>query len=742
MPKLFFISIYLLLFSSDANFHFPVIFPDAGPLGIQFDSSLHVVGFARKQDGTTLPAESSRWLRHGDILESINGENVRGLALSDVTSIVAKAKVPRTLTFSTTSDRVAEMSATLDGPVGIHGHSGLLELTSKTGGTMLGSIPFLQAGFGGQLSCTSSPLFAPQPRFGCGAYTSTSNDAIRGSIVVVERGGCTFSDKAAIAQAAGAVGLIVLNQKGNSFVRMPIDVSEASRHDLTLAVVMIDFGPGAEMLRSLLKIKTGVAENGVDVTTVASASGRAGKELIGTKSDRFRAQQQQQQQQQPLVFVDLEGRLVPKGLECKPWRLATTALLENERQKRAQIIADATIAAKAGTLYIFPPASRVGGGGDGSLMMKGESITEEKNTGNGDVHTFENEIDGTFSHNERAGFESLDRATRSLSGGTRARRALDGVNSASRVEAAAADASISSTGEIIYTNNFNNGKGGASIGSVNDGSIDSVSGVIDMAAEELRARVGSSDKTEYLRADFGGPPPNYRLRLIRAVPFDLCSSLIGIKSLYKDSAILVTRGGCTFTEKSKRAKAAGAKVLIVISNSEYAFSMPYGVDGDAKYDDIKSKEDLIPSIMVTHAGGLALNAAIDAAIVAFSFSASGIVASGGGGSTPLSHVKLQPLDPSSWRDASIYLHSDSSINDAWKELDGLLDPKAWPNDIMARKKIYTRMARYNHPDRIGGSQERFELLAFLYRRANNHYAPDTETPFEEAGRDVPLRAGG
>jgi hypothetical protein len=49
---------------------------------------------------------------------------------------------------------------------------------------------------------------------------------------VVERGLCTFSDKAAIAQGLGAVGVVVLNDVGNAFVRMPIDEREAARLEL------------------------------------------------------------------------------------------------------------------------------------------------------------------------------------------------------------------------------------------------------------------------------------------------------------------------------------------------------------------------------------------------------------------------------------------------------------------------------------------------------------------------------
>ena len=66
---------------------------------------------------------------------------------------------------------------------------------------------------------------------------------------------------------------------------------------------------------------------------------------------------------------------------------------------------------------------------------------------------------------------------------------------------------------------------------------------------------------------------------------------------------------------------------------------------------------------------------------------------------------------------------------AWEELNGLLPPSSWSEDAAARKKTYQRLARIHHPDKSTGSQERFTLLAFLYKRANAHYDPGSEPNF-------------
>ena len=232
--------------------YFTVTFDTARALGLQLDSSLRVTSFSRDASGGKMPAERTGWIHVGDTLLTVNGERVAGVSLSTATAIISRAALPRVLGFSGPpgSNRAAEMRGVFDGPAGIHGHEGQLELATRAGGVALGAAPFLQAMFGGPMSCAAAPLVLADPPHGCAAYTNTGGAF--GAIAVVERGLCTFSDKAAIAQGLGAVGVVVLNDVGNAFVRMPIDEREAARLDITVPVVMVDAGRGAETLRLLL----------------------------------------------------------------------------------------------------------------------------------------------------------------------------------------------------------------------------------------------------------------------------------------------------------------------------------------------------------------------------------------------------------------------------------------------------------------------------------------------------------
>jgi hypothetical protein len=73
--------------------------------------------------------------------------------------------------------------------------------------------------FGGPLACTPLRLVMSEPRLGCEPLTNSVDD-IKGSIVVIARGECSFADKVAFAQDAGAAGVIIGNT-GEDLLRMP-----------------------------------------------------------------------------------------------------------------------------------------------------------------------------------------------------------------------------------------------------------------------------------------------------------------------------------------------------------------------------------------------------------------------------------------------------------------------------------------------------------------------------------------
>ena len=134
---------------------------------------------------------------------------------------------------------------------------------------------YFRATFGGPVSCGTYPLALaakdnasdPFP-LGCQPLSPEAAAAVKGHLLVVWRGNCSFVDKATHAQAAGVAGLIVVN---NMFglVRMPHgNLSAAGVH---IPVVMVRNQTAPLLFHNLLELpKLGVQQSQLRASLVPS----------------------------------------------------------------------------------------------------------------------------------------------------------------------------------------------------------------------------------------------------------------------------------------------------------------------------------------------------------------------------------------------------------------------------------------------------------------------------------------
>ena len=226
---------------------FNVVFTTAEPLGLRLASDLSVQGFHRTSPSQRMPSEASGWIAVGDTLIAVNGRTTVGRSVSEVATLIASAALPKELRFSARGgeDRAAIVatSAIAKGHSRMHGHTGII--VAMRDGLSLGTASFLQAQFGGQLRCEGARLREAKPHVGCGAYYNALD--VVGAIVIVTRGSCTFVDKGVLAQAAGAVALIIVDDVGsNDLISMP----GADTDGITIPVVMISATDGAALRHS------------------------------------------------------------------------------------------------------------------------------------------------------------------------------------------------------------------------------------------------------------------------------------------------------------------------------------------------------------------------------------------------------------------------------------------------------------------------------------------------------------
>merc|ERR1740138_1435186 len=92
---------------------------------------------------------------------------------------------------------------------------------------------YFKARFGGEIPTGHHPVVIADPIIGCGPLKNA--DAVKGALVVVERGECTYATKARSIQKAGGVGLLVYNHQDEGLIHPP----GPDGADVTLPVVMI-----------------------------------------------------------------------------------------------------------------------------------------------------------------------------------------------------------------------------------------------------------------------------------------------------------------------------------------------------------------------------------------------------------------------------------------------------------------------------------------------------------------------
>jgi hypothetical protein len=738
------LSIFCALLLPTLADQFDVYFETSKPLGMKLSSDLSVQGFVRN-GGTKLPAEASGWLRVGDKIVAVNGESTVGKDINTVVRMIGSASLPKKLTFVTSggSNRTKEMANHYDGPKGIHGHEGVLELAKD--GNPLGSIPFLQAMFGGLTNCKPAPIVVVNPSHGCGAYRGL--EAAFDAFAIVDRGVCAFSDKAIIAQQASAMGLIVVNDQPSELIRMPIDPSESQ--DIALPVVMVEMSDGATVKQ-----------------LVEKAGGRRA----------------------------IMGRLVRKGQPCKPWRKATVVGEADANGKAPTQNGLGDPAAPSGELLLFPPgfslsaataaaaaAPEAGAGPSSSASPASTSSSSRKSRrgvrGGSSSNNGEGEGDGegegeedVSSHVHSAGFYSdkdgargddglmhedgngvpRDDAERALSGGSRARRMLEARSRRNRAEAGDGDGEADAEDEELTAVDV---QPDGEQGEEGEKSKETPSPAAEAAARIAGMRARASGRFEYLLSKSGHPVPQGQLKVVAAEPPDGCSPITNPGGA-GGGALLVDRGGCSFTVKAKYAAAAGAALLVVANTNAGLF--PVTVAGPEEGG--PPANSALPVMMVTKIAGRAIRAAltdardaevkaaVDAADAKNAASAAQKASAKAGQQQnkqqqPQQQNKQQPQPAHAHHhgesaeahaaDFSVTVSAvgDPRFSSIWEELTALMDVGAWPAEAPARRKLYLRLSRIHHPDRSSGSADRFELLAYLYKRANFRYDPSSEPDF-------------
>lgn len=183
---------------------------------------------------------------------------------------------------------------------------------------------------------------------------------------------------------------------------------------------------------------------------------------------------------------------------------------------------------------------------------------------------------------------------------------------------------------------------------------------------------------EFLRGNFGGPPPGGPVRLLLADPLDGCSAATQtrrVRKNAKETIMVMRRGECAFSVKAKTAEELGASSFVLINNEDQALVIMS--DGYLDEDEIT-----IFPIMITYESGEQL---ID------------ILSEG---SKVYAKISMSPF----------------SIGPLWSNLEDVSHEPAesWGTTSEKRKETFDRLLRSHDPSVLNGTGS-VERLAYVTR---------------------------
>lgn len=209
-------------------------------------------------------------------------------------------------------------------------------------------------------------------------------------------------------------------------------------------------------------------------------------------------------------------------------------------------------------------------------------------------------------------------------------------------------------------------------------------GVEMLSADGGLLTTAENSSFEYLRAEFGGPIPNYpthAVELVRSEPMNGCEELTNSSDL-KGKVALIWRGGCSFTKKSEYAEAAGAIGVLVVNNSDVLVTMAGG--------DILEDEVTIFTAMIGKSAGEELK----------DMAKSGI------------QIKLKSTD---------VMASD------WDSIETTTLIEEWPEDAAARKERYNQLLLLHDPSKsTSGHSTRLAMVNKIYEEAEAYWNEENE----------------
>jgi hypothetical protein len=196
-------------------------------IGLHLSKGLVVTGFSK-----TCAASTKEKVHVGDTIIAVNDKNLSKFSTDEALHIIRDASLPKRIYFI--SYRLQQADTLLENSQKIQ----KLRVFDIDQG-LLGEANFLPAEFGSwsQSLCKPHLIEFAIPINACTALEISTKERLKGKILVVHRGSCSFLAKAWQVFLNGAIGLIIVNNKEN-LINMPSE-SEDAAVGLNIPVLMV-----------------------------------------------------------------------------------------------------------------------------------------------------------------------------------------------------------------------------------------------------------------------------------------------------------------------------------------------------------------------------------------------------------------------------------------------------------------------------------------------------------------------
>ncbi|KAE9361715.1 hypothetical protein PF008_g782 [Phytophthora fragariae] len=244
---------------------FSVVVATSAPLGLRLSDKLEVLEFVADSEGRGRAVEASGLAEIGDRLIAVNDVSLQGVALQKAVGELQAAELPRTLRFQTHDGRCIRPppaaikesvieAATASAFTYDPSNDEIFDYVVSSVGDKTTELKLyaVSSSDGSPPSCAFRELVLARPFDGCSPPSTNVTDKY---VLVPSVFGCPMHQKAAMANEAGAKGVVFVQRVGEKPMRVRIPPASSLPHPINIPLVMVSTDSGARLLEQMVALR-------------------------------------------------------------------------------------------------------------------------------------------------------------------------------------------------------------------------------------------------------------------------------------------------------------------------------------------------------------------------------------------------------------------------------------------------------------------------------------------------------